>query len=150
MKLMTGLKMLKIVLLAMTISYGAIAKADTQVVYFPNHVDGVMNLSKSVKDFIISLIKYRCPYAYATADKIVVTKVVVTDSMLQALMNGASIYDASNSLVATEFAVKYDEELKLDNDSIRMTLAEMFVPFEETDNNKVSLISLDSSGAICR
>lgn len=142
---MKNLRMLKVVVMAMSLSYGSLVQADTQVVYFPTNVEGVEYLSNSVKDFIVNLIKYRCPYAYETAEKIIVTDVAVTDEMLA----GFDLFSNMEVFVAANFDVKYKKELKLDNDNIRMTLAETFIPFLD-ESEDVSLISLDSSGAICR
>jgi hypothetical protein len=155
------LKALLITLL-LSMSLTGTVYADTQVVYYPTTVNGSKFLTKTVKKFITALIKNRCPYAYTRAEKITVTDVSfdpVTFNLLSGLEDDIDIDFFNNDLacgvlceqlISTKFDVKYKKELKLDNDNIRMTLAETFLAEEMTNESLLSLVSLNSSGAVCR
>ncbi len=161
----TIMNILKALLLASFMSISLIGNvyADTQVVYFPTTINGSQLLTKSIKKFITNLIKNRCPFAYSRAERISVTKVSfdkVTYSFLDGLEDDieSAFYHTEylscgikcDQFVSTKFDVKYKKELKLDNDNIRMTLAESFLAEEVENESLLSLVSLNSSGAVCR
>jgi hypothetical protein len=151
------MKFFKILIITvfLSLSFAKSAEADTQVVYFPTNVEGTQYLTLSVKKFITSLIQNRCPLAYLRAEKIIVTDISY-DAMeydLNDLVDDAGNFTCDlecEQFISTKFKVNYKKELKLDNDEIRMTLAETFLAEEKPDSSLLSLISLDSSGAVCR
>jgi hypothetical protein len=154
-----------IVICFISLSLSTKIQADTQVVYFPTTVKGTSFLTKTMKKFFTSLIKNRCPFAYSRADKIEVTNVSFDDAQFDFynnfIDNDHDVDYFYNSLISNcgveceqfisaKFVVKYQENLKLDNDDIRMTLAESFLAEEMTNEGLLSLISLNSTGAVCR
>ena len=132
------------------------AQADTQVVYFPTTVYGTQFLTKTMKNFITKLIKNRCPKAYNRAATINVTKISFDDMFFDydTFINDDGSFTCSDSceeFISTEYSVVYKKELKLDKDKIRMTLAKTFLAEEMEDSSSLlSLVSLNSSGAVCR
>jgi hypothetical protein len=131
-------------------------QADTQVVYYSTTVYGTQFLTKNMKKFITKLIRNRCPRAYNRAEAINVTKISFDDMYLD-LENlvdedgSLNCSDDCEEFISTEFTVNYKKELKLDKDKIRMTLAKTFLAEEMSDSSSLlSLVSLNSSGAVCR